>query len=98
MCVYIAIIANILLMTLWRVDSASALKCYGLQAGILAGRALREKQCTLEREARYMNVQDSVHWEGVYSVGVPTRDAKFFKFIIKIDQSETTKSHMFIFH
>ena len=40
-----------------------------LRVGILAGRALRERQFTLEREARYVNVQGSVHCEGVYSVG-----------------------------
>ena len=50
---------------------------------IFAGRALKEKQCTLEG-AQYMNVLGSVHWE-----------CKFFKFIIEIDQSETTKSYMF---
>ena len=38
-------------------------------------------QCTLE---------GSVQGGGVYTGG-----AKFFKFVFKIDQSETTKSHMF---
>ena len=33
---------------------------------ILAGRALREGQCTLEEEGWYVNVLDSEHWEGVY--------------------------------
>ena len=31
-----------------------------LRVGILAGRAVRERQCTLEGEARYVNVQGSV--------------------------------------
>ena len=63
---------------------------------ISAGRALKERavytvgpgpvckcmgQCTL---------QGSVQGGGVYTGG-----AKFFKFVFKIDQSETTKSHMF---
>ena len=38
-----------------------------------------------------MNVQGSVHWDEVYSVG----ECKFFYLIIKIERSETTKSHMF---
>ena len=42
-----------------------------------------------------MNVQGSVHWEGVYSVGECTLGEQIFKLIIKIDQSETTKSDMF---
>ena len=36
--------------------------------GILDSRTLRKKQCTL-KGGWYVNVQDSEHWEGVYSVG-----------------------------
>ena len=54
------------------------------QVGILADRALRERQCTLEGEAQYVNVWGSAH-------GGTT----FFYLVIKIDQSETTKCHMF---
>ena len=39
-----------------------------LQVEILGGRALKERQFTPEEEAQYVTVQDSVHWEGVYSV------------------------------
>ena len=46
-----------------------------LWVGILGGRALRKRQCTLEREAWQVNVWGTL--------------------IIKIDQSETTKSRMF---
>ena len=42
-----------------------------------------------------MNVQGSVHWKGVYSVGECRLGCKFFLFIIKGDQSKRTKSHMF---
>ena len=47
--------------------------------------------------ARYVDVQESVliRWEGVCSVGECTLGVKFFKLIIKIDQSEMIKSHMF---
>ena len=54
------------------------------------GRALKERQCTPKGQAWYVNVWGSVHWKGVYIGG-----AKFFKFVFIIDQSETTKSHMF---
>ena len=56
-----------------------------LQVGILAGRALRERQCTLEGEVCYLNVWGSV----------PYCVCKFFLIDCKIDQSEKTKSHMF---
>ena len=67
-----------------------------MRVQISAGRALKERavytvgpgpvckcrgQCTLE---------GSVQGERVYNGG-----AKFFKFAFKIDQLETTKSHMF---
>ena len=32
-------------------------------------RALKERQCTLEGQARFVNVRGSVHWKGVYRVG-----------------------------
>ena len=28
-----------------------------------------DRQCTLEGQARYVNVRGSVHWKGVYRVG-----------------------------
>ena len=40
-----------------------------LQVRISAGRALKERQCTLEGQARYVNVRGSVHWKGVNRVG-----------------------------
>ena len=42
--------------------SASILKCYGCEFESLVGRALKERQCMLEGQARYVNVQGSVHW------------------------------------
>ena len=63
MCVYIAIIAIILQVMLWCMDSAPALKW--LLVGIFAGKMLGERQCILEGKAQYVNVQSSVHWEGV---------------------------------
>ena len=40
-----------------------------LQVIILAGRELKESQCTLEGQAQYVNVQGSVHWKGEYMMG-----------------------------
>ena len=39
-----------------------------LRVRISAGRALKERQCTLKGQARYVNVWSSVHWKGVYKV------------------------------
>ena len=47
---------------------------------ISAGRALKERQCTLKGQAWYVNVQDSVHWKGVYTVG--DRDLGVQNFLI----------------
>ena len=46
--------------------------------------------------AWYANVLGSVHWEGnIQCGGVYTVGINFFQFIIKINRSKTTKSHMF---
>ena len=39
-----------------------------LRVRISAGRALKERQCTLKGKAWYVNVRGSVHWKGVYRV------------------------------
>ena len=62
MCVYIAIIAVAR-------GQCTGLKMQWLQVGILAGRAFRERQCTLEGETWYVNVWGSAHWKGVHRVG-----------------------------
>ena len=63
----------------------TCLEMQWLWVEILAAKALRERQCALEGEARYINA-----WHGVPREGVCSGDANFF---ITIDQSETTKSH-----
>ena len=57
---------------------------------ILAGMVLRKRQCTLEGDAQYVNIQGSVHWEGVYSVGKCTWQCNFFC-SIRSDQKSRTK-------
>ena len=51
---YNAIIAKILPVALRCMDSTLVLKWW--QIGILAGQTLRDRQCTLEGRARYVNV------------------------------------------
>ena len=48
----------------------TSLKLQWLWVGILAGKALRERQFTLEGEARYVNVRSSVHRKEVYIGGI----------------------------
>ena len=77
-------------------DRALVLRYYGCGFESQLARALKERQCTLKGQARYVNVQGSVHWKGVYRVGDrETWGCKIFFFVFEIDQSETTKSHMF---
>ena len=49
-----------------------------LRDGILAGRALRERQCALKGEAQYVNEQDSVQWARMYRVGEYTLEVQIF--------------------
>ena len=59
------------------------------------GRALKERQCALKGQAQYVNVRGSVHCKGVCTVGDKDLGTQNFFLVFKIDQSETTKSHMF---
>ena len=77
-------------------DRALVLRYQGIGFEYQLARASKERQCTLKGQARYVNVRGSVHCKGVCRVG--ERDLgvqNFFFLIFKIDQSETTKSHMF---
>ena len=79
MCVYIAIIATIVQLMLWRMDSAPALKCNDYRLESRIARQLEKSKCTLEREVWYVNIWHSVHWEEVpHSVGECTLKGKFF--------------------
>ena len=76
-------------------DRALVLRYYGCRFESQLARALKERQCTLKGQARYVNVRGSVHWKGVYRVGDRDLGVQNFFLVFKIDQSETTKSHMF---
>ena len=77
-------------------DRALVLRYHGCGFESQLARALKERQCTLKGQAWYVNVWGSVHRKGVCGEG--DRDLgvqNFFFLVFKIDQSETTKSHMF---
>ena len=75
-------------------DRALVLRYRGIGFESQLARALKERQCTLKGQARYVNVWGSVHWECA-GWGIETWGCKIFFLVFKIDQSETTKSHMF---
>ena len=50
-------------------DRVLVLRYHGCRFESQLARALKERQCTLEGQARYVNVRGSVHWKGVYRVG-----------------------------
>ena len=62
-------------------------------------RALKERQCTLKGQARYVNVWGSVHWKGVYTVG--DRDLgvqNFFNWILKLTNQKRPKVTCLVRH
>ena len=50
-------------------DRALVLRYQGIEFESQLARALKERQCTLKGQARYVNVQGSVHCKGVCRVG-----------------------------
>ena len=76
-------------------DRALVLRYQGIGFESQLARALKERQCTLKGQARYVNVWGSVHCKGVCRVGDKDLGLQNFFLVFKIDQSETTKSHMF---
>ena len=76
-------------------DRALVLRYQGNEFESQLARALKGRQCTLKGQARYVNVRGSVHCKGVCKVGERDLGVQNFFLISKIDQSETTKSHMF---
>ena len=72
-------------MTLWCSGQSAGLEISWLRVQISAGRALKERQCTLKGQAKYVNARGSVHWKGVYRVG--DRDLgvqNFFNWFVKL--------------
>ena len=44
----------------------------------LRWQSIKKRKCTPKGQAWYVNVQGSVHWKGVYSVGIETWGCKNF--------------------
>ena len=65
---HIVIIANVLAVMLWRIDSVAALKCNGYRVKSLVVGHL-DKGNVHWKGAWYVNVRGSVHWKGVYKMG-----------------------------
>ena len=68
-CAYIAIFAAFQIVILWCSGQCAGLEIPSLRVQISAGRALKERQCTLKGQAWYANVWGSTHWRGVYRMG-----------------------------
>ena len=80
-------------------DSALVLEIPWLRVRTSAGRALKERQCTLKGQARYVNVWVSVHWKGVYRVG--DRDLgvpNFFNWFLKLTNQKRPKVTCLVRH
>ena len=64
-----------------------------------AGRALKERQCTLKGQARYVNVQGSVQWKGVYRVGERDLGVQyFFIWFLKLTNQKQPKVTCLVRH
>ena len=59
-------------------DRALVLRYHGCGFESQLARALKERQCTLKGQARYVNVRGSVHCKGVYRVGDRDVGCKIF--------------------
>ena len=81
-------------------DRALVLRYHGCGFESQLARALKERQCTLEGQARYVNVRGSVHWKGVYRV--EDRDlpggAKFFFWFLKLTNQRQPKVTCLVCH
>ena len=61
-------------------------------------RALKERQCTLEGQAWYVNVWGSVHWKGVYRVGDRDLGVQNFFWFLKLTNQRRPKVTCLVRH
>ena len=74
-------------------DRALVLRYHGIGFESQLARALKERQCTLEGQARYVNIRDSVHWKGVYRVGDGDLGVQnFFNWFLKLTNQRRPKA------
>ena len=45
---------------------------------------LKERQCTLKGQARYVNVRGSVHWKGVYFIVLTVSINNLLQFLSRV--------------
>ena len=71
------IIAKLLALMLWCVNSAAALKCYGYWLDCLLAEHLRQRQCSQEG-GLICECTGKCTWKGLYSVGECRKGGQFF--------------------
>ena len=80
-------------------DRALVLRYHGCGFESQLARALKERQCTLKGQARYVNVRGSVHCKEVYRVG--DRDLgvqNFFNWFLKLTNQRRPKVTCLVRH
>ena len=80
-------------------DRALVLRYHGCGFESQLARALKERQCTLKGQARYVNVRGSVHCKGVYRVG--DRDVgvqNFLNWFLKLTNQRRPKVTCLVRH
>ena len=81
------------------VDRALVLRYHGIGFESQLARALKERQCTLKGQARYVNVRGSVHCEGVYKVGDRDRGVQnFLNWFLKLTNRRRPKVTCLVRH
>ena len=80
-------------------DRALVLRYHGCGFESQLARALKERQCTLKGQARYVNVQGSVHRKGVYRVGDSDLGVQnFFNWFLKLTNQRRPKVTCLVRH
>ena len=80
-------------------DRALVLRYHGCRFESQLARALKERQCTLEGKAWYVNVQGSVHWKGVYRAGDRDLGVQiFFFWFLKLTNQRRPKVTCLVRH
>ena len=65
----------------------------------LSWQRIKKRQCTPKGQARYVNVQGSVHWKGVYRVGDRDLGVQiFFNWFLKLTNQKRPKVTCLVHH
>ena len=79
-------------------DRALVLRYHGCGFESQLARALKERQCTLKGQARYVNLRGSVHWKGVYRVGDRDLGVQIFFMFLKLTNQRRPKVTCLVRH